>query len=57
VIDLNRDAQQRLRCQTRLEIVNGATDLFEEPGALETVAELACEWFLAHLGDRERIGS
>jgi putative phosphoribosyl transferase len=50
VIELNREAQERLRCETRLEIVEGATHLFEEPGALENVADLARDWFLAHLG-------
>jgi len=49
VIELNREAQQQLRCEARLEIVAGATHLFEEPGALERVAELASEWFLAKL--------
>jgi putative phosphoribosyl transferase len=47
VIDLNRQAQRRVRCVTRLEIVPGAGHLFEEPGALEQVAALAREWFLA----------
>jgi putative phosphoribosyl transferase len=50
VIELNREAQERLRCETRFEIVEGATHLFEEPGALENVADLARDWFLAHLG-------
>ncbi|WP_433854990.1 phosphoribosyltransferase family protein [Streptomyces kronopolitis] len=49
VIDLNRAAQAALRCENRLEIVPGATHLFEEPGALQQVAELAREWFLRHL--------
>jgi putative phosphoribosyl transferase len=49
VIDLNRDALARLTCEKRLEVVPGATHLFEEPGALERVAELAAEWFEAHL--------
>lgn len=42
VLDLNRRAQALLRCENRLEVVPGATHLFEEPGALETVADLAC---------------
>ena len=46
---LNRQALRSLRCPARLEIVAGATHLFEEPGALETVSELACEWFVANL--------
>jgi pimeloyl-ACP methyl ester carboxylesterase len=49
VVDLNRDAYARLRCEKRLEIVPDATHLFEEPGALEQVARLASNWFLKHL--------
>lgn len=49
VIDLNRQAQAALRCENRLEIVPGATHLFEEAGALDRVAELARDWFTAHL--------
>jgi putative phosphoribosyl transferase len=49
VLQLNRAAQARLRCENRLEIVPGATHLFEEPGALERVAELAAQWFTTHL--------
>jgi putative phosphoribosyl transferase len=49
VLELNRDAQGRMRCETRLEIVLGATHLFEEPGALERVADLAADWFVSHL--------
>jgi dienelactone hydrolase len=49
VIDLNREAYARLLCKRRLEIVPGATHLFEEPGTLETVARLAGDWFLKHL--------
>ncbi|MGW1228091.1 phosphoribosyltransferase, partial [Streptomyces sp. NPDC002530] len=46
---LNRRAQAHLRCENRLEVVPGATHLFEEPGALDRVAELARDWFTAHL--------
>lgn len=49
VLDLNREAQRELRCQNRLEIVPGATHLFEEPGALDEVATLARDWFARHL--------
>jgi dienelactone hydrolase len=45
VLDLNRRAQARLRCESQLEIVAGATHLFEEPGTLEEVARLATAWF------------
>jgi putative phosphoribosyl transferase len=50
VLELNRQAQRHLRCETRLEIVPGATHLFGEPGALDRVAELATAWFTDHVG-------
>lgn len=50
VIQLNERAYERLRAPRRVVIVGGATHLFEEPGALDTVARLAAEWFLDHLG-------
>ena len=50
VLELNRRAQARMPSETRLEVVPGATHLFEEPGALERVAELARDWFVRHLG-------
>jgi putative phosphoribosyl transferase len=50
VLDLNREAAAALRCEHRLEIVPGATHLFEEPGTLEQVAFLARVWFVEHLG-------
>jgi len=49
VLDLNRAAQRRMRAETELAIVPGATHLFEEPGALEQVAALAGDWFVHHL--------
>lgn len=49
VIEMNKQAIARLRCEKRLEIVPGATHLFEEPGALEEVARLARAWFVPHL--------
>ncbi|MEV6675442.1 phosphoribosyltransferase family protein [Streptomyces erythrochromogenes] len=49
VLDLNRAAQRELHCENRLEVVPGATHLFEEPGALEQVASLARAWFARHL--------
>jgi len=49
VIEMNREALQQLRAAKRLEIVPGATHLFEEPGALEAVADLAGQWFREHL--------
>jgi dienelactone hydrolase len=51
VIELNRQAYDRLRCEKRLEIIPGATHLFEDPGALETVARLAAAWFRHFLAD------
>ncbi len=49
VLELNRRAQAALRCQNELVVVPGATHLFEEPGALDAVAGLARDWFLANL--------
>jgi putative phosphoribosyl transferase len=49
VIELNQEAYAHLRCIKRLDIVPGATHLFEERGALEEVSALAAEWFAAHL--------
>ena len=49
VIAMNRQAYDQLRCERRLEIVPGATHLFEEPGTLESVADLAREWFTHYL--------
>jgi len=49
VIALNDDALHSLRCEKRLQIVPGATHLFEEPGTLEWAAELARDWFVHHL--------
>jgi dienelactone hydrolase len=49
VIQMNRDAMRQMRAKVTLEIVPGATHLFEEPGALERVAELAGDWFGRYL--------
>ena len=49
VLDLNRAALAELRCEKDLAVVPGATHLFEEEGALETVVYLASHWFAAHL--------
>lgn len=48
VLDLNRAAGARLRCENRLAVVPGATHLFEEPGALEKITDLARDWFTDH---------
>ena len=50
VLDLNRAALAELPPSSRLEVVPGATHLFEEPGALDQVAGLAAAWFARHLG-------
>jgi putative phosphoribosyl transferase len=49
VLELNRAAYARLKCEKELSIIPGATHLFEEPGALEEVARLAAAWFRHHL--------
>jgi len=56
VIALNRQAITSLGGEVRLEIVPGASHLFEEPGALERVARLASDWFVTYLGRSERKG-
>lgn len=48
VLHLNQQAMRKLGCQNALAIVPGATHLFEEPGALEQVADLAANWFQLH---------
>jgi putative phosphoribosyl transferase len=48
VLELNRSALSELRCERELAVIPGATHLFEEPGALETVATLARDWFKTH---------
>jgi putative phosphoribosyl transferase len=50
VVELNREAQALMRCTNRLELVPGATHLFEEPGTLEKAAALARDWFVHYLG-------
>jgi putative phosphoribosyl transferase len=54
VIELNEKAMNELRCEKKLEIVPGATHLFEEPGTLERVAGLASNWFENHLSAERR---
>ncbi len=49
VIAVNSDAARHLTCEHRIEIVPGATHLFEEPGTLDKVAELAAGWFRTHV--------
>lgn len=52
VIELNREAMRHMHAHVTLEIVPGATHLFEEPGALEEVTRLTGDWFTRHLGGR-----
>lgn len=49
VIAMNQDAMEQMNAEVKLEIVPGASHLFEEPGALERVAQLARDWFARHL--------
>lgn len=49
VLQLNRDAYEHLHCIRKMAIIPGATHLFEEPGALDKVANLAARWFELHL--------
>ena len=51
VIDLNRQAYEKLQAKKHLAIVKGATHLFEEPGTLQKVARLAAAWFRRYLGN------
>ncbi len=49
VLELNKEAMARMSATVRIEVVPGATHLFEEPGKLDAVARLASEWFERHL--------
>jgi putative phosphoribosyl transferase len=52
VINLNERAHEQLQTEKRLDIVSGATHLFEESGALEAVADLAAQWFVKYLNTK-----
>src|SRR6266478_1300450 len=52
VIELNEQARAQMRCEIKIDIVAGATHLFEEQGALEQVAKLASDWFVNHIGGK-----
>lgn len=56
VLELNREALARLTCRKELAVVPGATHLFEEPGTLERVTELAEAWFRRFLGEAGQRG-
>ena len=51
VISMNRAALDQLRCEKRLQLVPGATHLFEEPGTFDEVGRLAAKWFAKHFSD------
>lgn len=57
VIEMNRRALAQMNCEKQLEIIPGATHLFEEPGALEEVARLAAEWFQEHFSGEQANGT
>jgi putative phosphoribosyl transferase len=56
VIELNEQAYAALACEKVLEVIPGATHLFEEPGALDQVAVLARDWFARHMGGGSAAG-
>jgi dienelactone hydrolase len=53
VIELNEQARAHMRCECKIDIVPGATHLFEEPGTLEQVAKLASDWFVMKMTKHE----
>jgi dienelactone hydrolase len=57
VIALNEEARAAMHADVRLQIVPGASHLFEEPGTLERVADLTRDWFVAHVGRAARLRS
>ncbi|MEK8082465.1 dienelactone hydrolase family protein [Pseudomonas sp. XK-1] len=56
-LGLNRKVSQELACEQRLNVVPGATHLFEEPGTLQEVARLAAQWFEQHLHEPSQPGA
>ena len=57
VIEMNQQALRRMKAPVRLDTIAGATHVFEEPGTLEQVAQLAREWFARYLGSGAGAGS
>lgn len=53
VIQLNIDAMKKLNCIKKMDIISGATHLFEEPGTLKEVARIARNWFVSNLGTED----
>jgi pimeloyl-ACP methyl ester carboxylesterase len=54
VLELNERARARLPCANELVVIPGATHLFEEPGALDAVADYAARWFVRHCSAGKR---
>ncbi|HSU31667.1 MAG TPA: alpha/beta hydrolase [Bryobacteraceae bacterium] len=52
VLQMNREAKELIPCKSELKIVRGASHLFEEPGALKEVAQVAADWFGAYLAEQ-----
>jgi len=52
VIELNQKAYDKIRAVKQIEIIPGATHLFQEPGTLERVAEMAADWFVKYLSKK-----
>ena len=52
VIQLNEEAYRQLQCEKQMQIIPGATHLFEEPGTLDQVVHLAIDWFQRHFAER-----
>lgn len=52
VVQMNKDALSHLKCFKQMKLIPGATHLFEEPGALDEVAQLAKDWFVKYLVDK-----
>jgi hypothetical protein len=55
VLNWNREALDQLTCPKELTVIPDATHLFDEPGALEEVAQLAGDWFARHLRAGARV--
>jgi putative phosphoribosyl transferase len=54
VIEMNEEALARLTCEKRLQIIPGATHLFEEPGTLQAVSRAAIDWFISHFQEKQK---
>jgi alpha-beta hydrolase superfamily lysophospholipase len=57
VIEMNQEAYERMRCRKELQVVPGATHLFEEPGAIERVSQAAAQWFSRHFARVHEVAS